>query len=86
MNFFFHCAFFWDPCRNITTPSQCMTGFLCRAIFRVCAEILIFGEIYTSAILLFQGMGIIHMMNQDERNTYKAIQIDTQQKLIPEMH
>ena len=42
-------AFFWDPCRNITTRSQCMTGFLCRAIFRVRAEILIFGEIYTSA-------------------------------------
>ena len=28
-----------------------MTGFLCRAIFRVCAEILIFGEIFTSALV-----------------------------------
>ena len=53
MSFFFNCTektpFFWDPCRNITTRSQCMMGFLCRAIFRVRAEILILGEIYTSA-------------------------------------
>ena len=41
-------VFLWDPCRNIITRSQCMTGFLWRSIFRVCAEILIFGEIYTS--------------------------------------
>jgi len=27
-----------------------MTGFLCRSIFRVHAEILIFGEIYTSGV------------------------------------
>ena len=46
-------AFFWDPCRNITTRSQCMTGFLCGAIFRVRSEILIFGEIYTSGCVSY---------------------------------
>ena len=43
------CHFFWGLCRNITVPSYCTSGVLCRAFFRGCAEILIFGEIFTSA-------------------------------------
>ena len=42
------CHFFWGLCRNITVPSYCTSGVLCRAFFRGCAEILIFGEIFTS--------------------------------------
>ena len=33
--------FFWGSCRNITVPSYCITATLCRAYFRVCAEILL---------------------------------------------
>ena len=43
------CHFFWGLCRNITVPSYCTSGVLCRAFFRGCAEILIFGEMFTSA-------------------------------------
>ena len=32
--------FFWGSCRNITVPSYCIAAILCRASFRVCAEIL----------------------------------------------
>ena len=42
------CHFFWGLCRNITVPSYCTSGVLCRAFFRGCAEILIFGEIFNS--------------------------------------
>ena len=45
------CHFFWGLCRNITVPSYCTSGVLCRAFFRGCAEILIFGEIFTSGPL-----------------------------------
>ena len=31
-------------CRNITVPSYCIAAILCRASFRVCAEILVFGR------------------------------------------
>ena len=43
--------FFGGLCRNITVPSYCTSGVLCRAFFRGCAEILIFGEIFSSAPL-----------------------------------
>ena len=43
--------FFWGSCRNITVPSYCITAFLCRALLRGCAEILFFGEIFTSVKL-----------------------------------
>ena len=56
-NFLFNCArknaflgvraeilLFWGSCRNITVPSYCIFAFLCRAFFRVCAEILVFGR------------------------------------------
>ena len=39
---------FFGLCRNITVPSYCASGVLCRAFFRGCAEILIFGEIFNS--------------------------------------
>ena len=45
------CHFFWGLCRNITVPSYCTSGVLCRAFFRGCAEILIFGEIFTSDLV-----------------------------------
>ena len=41
-------AFFLESCKNITIRLPCIAGFLCRAIFRGCAEIEIFGEIFTS--------------------------------------
>ena len=41
--------FLGGSCRNNTVPSYCNSGFLCRAFFVSCAEILIFGEIFTSA-------------------------------------
>ena len=40
---------FLDLCRNITIRLPCIAGFLCRAIFRGCAEIEFFGDIFTSA-------------------------------------
>ena len=40
---------FWGPCRNITIQEPGEAGFSCRAIFGVCADIFIFGEIFTSA-------------------------------------
>ena len=39
---------FWGPCRNITIQEPGGAGFSCRAIFGVCADIFIFGEIFTS--------------------------------------
>ena len=36
--------FFWGSCRNITVPSYCIAAILCRASFRVCAEISVFGR------------------------------------------
>ena len=36
--------FFWGSCRNITVPSYCITAILCRASFRVRAEILVLGR------------------------------------------
>ena len=39
---------FWGPCRNITIQQPGGAEFSCRAIFRVCADIFIFGEIFTS--------------------------------------
>ena len=33
---------------NITLPGYCISGFLCRAFLRGCAEILVVGEIFTS--------------------------------------
>ena len=41
---------FLDPCRNITIQGQGVPGVSCRAIFGVREEILIFGEIFTSAM------------------------------------
>ena len=41
-------SFFWGSCRNITIPSYCISGFLCKAFFKVCAGILVLGEIFTS--------------------------------------
>ena len=41
---------FLGPCRNITIQGQGVPGVPCRAIFRGREEILIFGEIFTSAI------------------------------------
>ena len=41
---------FLDSCRNITIWLPCIAGFLCRAIFRGCAEIEIFGDIFTSVV------------------------------------
>ena len=43
-------ALFLESCKNITIRLPCIAGFLCRAIFRGCAEIEIFGEIFTSAL------------------------------------
>ena len=40
--------FFLALCRNITVPSYCHSGFLCRAFLRGCAVIIVFGEIFTS--------------------------------------
>ena len=34
----------WGSCRNITVPSYCIAAILCRASFRVCAEILVLGR------------------------------------------
>ena len=42
------CAFFWGTCRNITIQEPGGAGFSCRAIFGVCADIFVFGEIFTS--------------------------------------
>ena len=41
---------FLDLCRNITIRLPCIAGFLCRAIFKGCAEIEFFGDIFTSAL------------------------------------
>ena len=41
---------FIDSCRNITIRLPCIAGFLCRAIFKGCAEIEFFGDIFTSAL------------------------------------
>ena len=49
---------FLGPCRNITIQGQGVPGVSCRAIFGVREEILIFGEIFTSAaqgILIFKA-------------------------------
>ena len=43
-------AFFLGPCRNITIQEPGGAGFSCRAIFGVCADIFIFGKIFTSAL------------------------------------
>ena len=43
---------FLGPCRNITIQGQGVPGFPCRAIFGVREKILIFGEIYTSDMLI----------------------------------
>ena len=43
--------FFWGSCRNITVSSYCITAFLCMAFVRGCAEIYIFGEIFTSVTI-----------------------------------
>ena len=45
---------FLDLCRNNTIQQPCIAGFLCRAIFRGCAEVGIFGDIFTSATPNFQ--------------------------------
>ena len=37
-----------ESCRNIAIRLPSIAGFLCRAIFRGCAEIDNFGEIFTS--------------------------------------
>ena len=37
-----------ESCKNITIRLPCIAGFLCRAIIRGCAEIEIFGDIFTS--------------------------------------
>ena len=37
-----------ESCKNITIRLPWVAGFLCRAIFRGCAEIEIFGDIFTS--------------------------------------
>ena len=50
---------FWGSCRNITVPSYCASEVLCRALFRGCAEILIFGD--------------IHLWPQQELFLYKAL-------------
>ena len=39
-----------ESCKNITIRLPCIAGFLCRAIFRGCAEIEIFGDIFTSGL------------------------------------
>ena len=39
---------FLSSCKNIAIRLPCIAGFLCRAIFRGCAEIEIFGDIFTS--------------------------------------
>ena len=36
--------FFGGSCRNITVPNYCIVAILCRASFRVCAEILVLGR------------------------------------------
>ena len=40
--------FLGGSCRNITILGHCISGFLCRAFLRVCAEILVFVEIFAS--------------------------------------
>ena len=40
-----------DSCKNITIRVPCIPGFLCKAIFRGCAEIEIFEDLFTSAII-----------------------------------
>ena len=42
-------ALFLESCKNITIRLPFKAGFLCRAVFRGCAEIEIFGDIFTSA-------------------------------------
>ena len=42
---------FLESCRNITIRLPCRAGFLCRAIFRGCAEIEFFGDIFTSELI-----------------------------------
>ena len=41
--------FFGGSCRSITVPSYCTSKVLFRALFRGCAEMLVWGEIFTSA-------------------------------------
>ena len=44
--------FFLESCKNITIRLPFIAGSLCRAVFRGCAEIEIFGDIFTSGPLL----------------------------------
>ena len=37
-------------CRNITNLGYCISRLLCRVFFRVCAEMLVLGEIFTSCM------------------------------------
>lgn len=39
-----------ESCKNIIIRLPCIAGFLCRAIFRGCAEIEIFRDIFTSGV------------------------------------
>ena len=38
----------YPPSSIPTVPGYCISGFLCRAFLRGCAEILVVGEIFTS--------------------------------------
>ena len=51
---------FLGSCRNITIQGQGVPGFSCRAIFGVREYILIFGEIYTSTLVV-----VIHGLCQE---------------------
>jgi len=70
-------TFFWGLCRNITVLSYCTSEILCRAFFRGCAEILIFGEIFTSAAKakifqswpVFWKIRIVHMFQPTQKLT-----------------
>ena len=63
---------FWGPCRNITIQEPGEAGFSCRAIFGVCADIFIFGEIFTSALQFIEYNVLILCIPDFQREAIKC--------------